>query len=263
MQITKNGQIIKTLDDWWSLAPPKDPVKQWVDGRSAKETARAWTEREASPPPEILNLLRSHPDLAATELRSVEPEVPLRFDKHRSPRCADLAGVASCGTAPVAVTVEAKADEPFDNLVSKVLEVAFETLIEKPRSGAVSRVLQLAQALFRERRGLGPTVGELRYQLLTGTAGTLAHARSSGAKAAVFVVHEFVTSLTARRNLDRNQTDLDAFVHRLSGGRVTSVASGKLVGPFRVPGAPLFESPADLYIGKAVRRVAGQRSERR
>lgn len=64
MQITKNGQIIKTLDDWWRLAPPKDPVKQWVDGRSAKETARAWTAREASPRPEILNLLRSAPALS-------------------------------------------------------------------------------------------------------------------------------------------------------------------------------------------------------
>ena len=38
MTILKNSQPIATIDDWFTLAPPKDGLSQWVDGRSAAGT---------------------------------------------------------------------------------------------------------------------------------------------------------------------------------------------------------------------------------
>jgi len=54
MRIERQGVVIEDLDGWWRTAPPKDPAKHWVDGRSAKETARAWLANAPdSAPPEV------------------------------------------------------------------------------------------------------------------------------------------------------------------------------------------------------------------
>ena len=40
MPFSKLGRTITTLEEWCEIAPPKS-AGQWVDGRSAKEIARA------------------------------------------------------------------------------------------------------------------------------------------------------------------------------------------------------------------------------
>ena len=105
------------------------------------------------------------------------------------------------------------------------------------------------------RRGL-PPLRLLRYQLLTAVAGSLAWARQLEAPRAVLVIHEFHTSQTSARKLQGNAQDLDFFVTRLTAGALRGLAVGSLVGPIRVPGDPLFDKPADLYLGKIVRRVS-------
>jgi hypothetical protein len=92
-------------------------------------------------------------------------------------------------------------------------------------------------------------------QLLTGVAGALAFAVEVGAKRAAFVVHEFTTRLTDDAKHRANAADLDAFVTRLSAGRVSHVPSGTLLGPFAIPGAPLFDRAPALYVGKGVRNL--------
>ena len=72
-----------------------------------------------------------------------------------------------------------------------------------------------------------------------------------GCARAVMLVHEFVTSETQPGNHKRNSSDLAAFVYRLSRGRATEVADGRLVGPFIVPGA----AEVELFIGKVVRNL--------
>lgn len=253
MQIHKQGQPILTLDDWVRVAHPKD-MKQWADNRSAKESARAWLASvPASPPAEILALLSSHRDIADLVVEQVEPEALVPFDSRNGPRNADIAIVARDSTGPVAVTVEAKADEPFDDVLSVVFERTLERLIDNPRSGGVGRLVELAQSILPTRTTGTETAVRLRYQLLTGVAGTLAYAITMGADRAVFVVHEFHTIKTSRRKLEVNHLDLDSFVARLSRGAVRAVSAGILYGPFSIPGEPLFPNPARLYIGKAVR----------
>ena len=258
MRITKNGQLIQSVEDWFRYAPPKGGADQWRDGRSAKEFARAWVESgSVSVPDELVALLSSHPDTQSAVLENGEPEARLAFDKRVGEvRNADLAVRAVSGSAPLALTIEAKADEPFDQLVPDTLADALDRILERGRGGGVDRVRDLATSLLPPpRRGL-PQLRLLRYQLLTAVAGSLAWARQLEAPRAVLVIHEFQTSQTSTRELQRNAQDLDIFVTRLTAGALRRLAVGSLVGPIRVPGDPLFDKPADLYLGKIVRRVS-------
>ncbi len=254
MRIEKKGQLIQSIENWHVLAPPKAD-EHWVEGRSAMEAARAWLAQPNMPPPEVIALFSGHSDFEGVEFTHVEPEALLRFDDRSGPRHADLSVMAEDPRGPIAVTVEAKADEPFDELVSTAFATALETLLKNPRSGKVDRIVELGQSLFHPSTANEPLVALLRYQLLTATAGTLAHAVSIGADRAVLIVHEFVTSKTSAKLLAENHADLSQFVARLSAGSVAAVESGVLYGPFVLPGEPLFEKPAAFYVGKAVRQL--------
>lgn len=252
MTIRKHDKAITTLDDWFTLAPPKDKEKQWVDGRSAKESAKAWLQSPGAFPAEIAALLQTSGQLGALTIDRIEPEALLPFDSRNGPRNADVAVWAHDQAGSVAITVEAKADEPFDLPVTDVFAQSLERLLETSGSGGVARVVELAQSLFGARTKGLPRVGDLRYQLLTATAGTLALAESTEATRAVLVVHELVTTATSLKKLALNAADFSAFVHRVSAGSVTKAESGVLYGPFSVPAKPLFRSPIALFVGKAV-----------
>ena len=256
MRIERQGVVIEDLDGWWRTAPPKDPAKHWVDGRSAKETARAWLANAPdSAPPEVASLLSSHTDFVDLVIERVEPEALLAFDDRPGPRNADLAIIARDMRGLVALSIEAKADETFDDPVADVFGAALERLLTNPRSGGVARLLELAQSILPPRVPGTSAVSDLRYQLLTAVAGTLAYAAALEAERAVFVVHEFHTTQTSLRRLAQNAADLDRFVARLSQGSVVAIEPGLLMGPFIVPGEPLFPRQVALYIGKAVRRI--------
>ena len=80
-----------------------------------------------------------------------------------------------------------------------------------------------------------PHVGDLRYQLLTAVAGTLAYAAKESASLAVLIVHEFVTDKTRDKRHVENGEDFRRFLHRLGGEEISSGFSGALLGPFAVP----------------------------
>lgn len=255
MIILKNDTPILTIDDWFKLAAPKGKAAQWVDGRSAKECAIAWLATPGALPPEIASLF-AHADFDSLRLDRIEPEALLTFDGHSGPRNADVAVWAHDDRGPVAISVEAKADEPFAQLVAEALSGSLEMRISTPTSGALPRIIDLATSLLWPREQGQVAVGDIRYQLLTAAAGTLAMAHAHGAQRAVCVVHELVSSRTSQAKLAANAQDLDRFVTRLSRGAVSEVVPGTLYGPFTVPGAPLFAKPAALYLGKAVRVVS-------
>ena len=150
MRITKNGQLIQSVEDWFRYAPPKGGADQWRDGRSAKEFARAWVESgSVSVPDELVGLLSSHPDTQSAVLENGEPEARLAFDKRVGEvRNADLAVRAVSGGAPLALTIEAKADEPFDQLVPDTLADALDRILERGRGGGIDRVRALATSLL-------------------------------------------------------------------------------------------------------------------
>ena len=251
MRIEKDGKPILTVQDWLEHAPPKSP-HHWVKGRSAFELAHAWCGSGEPAMPEAQRLLlESREETRGFVLEVAIPEHRIPFDSFGGePRNADLALTGSRALGRVAITIEAKADEPFGETVSAALASALERGIENPRSNGVRRIEGLAQALFPPKKKGQPRVGDLRYQLLTAVAGTLAFADAQGASIAVLVIHEFVTDQTTADNHLRNGGDYNEFLVRLSEHPLPEVAGADLAGPFLIPGGELFPGGRALFIGK-------------
>lgn len=258
MRIYKDNHDIRTLGDWAKHAGPKI-ASQWVEGRSAFEVANAWCgQKGPTVPVDFRQLLESRKETAGLVIDEVLPEHRIRFDCNAGePRNADLAILGRVGRSRVAITVEAKADEPFAATVSSTFALALERGLGYPRSRGVKRIEELAQALFSRRHRGQPGIGNLRYQLLTAVAGTLAFAREHEAAIAVLAIHEFVTDKTDDFRHFENAKDYAEFLHRLGGKQVLADELRGIHGPFTIPGAPLFDGPREVLIGKVVTNRRG------
>ena len=96
-----------------------------------------------------LALLSSHPDTHSAVLENGEPEARLAFDRRIGEvRNAELAVRAASNSTPLALTIEAKADEPFDKLVPDTLADALDRILERGRGGGIDRVRDLATSLL-------------------------------------------------------------------------------------------------------------------
>jgi hypothetical protein len=228
-----------------------------VDGRSAKEVARAWLE--AGPgrlPSEVADALDRHPAFGPLETWEAEPEVKLRFDEFAGePRNTDLLVRARDLHGPYLIGVEAKADEPFAETLAETLCNALERKLENNASNGLRRVEQLAQAILGPRSEGTANLRDIRYQLLTACAGVLREAERKHYARALMLVHEFITRKTSDANHDRNAQDLDRFITRLSAGVVPAVRPGEIHGPFAVPAKPLLSGDVALFIGKVSRNI--------
>lgn len=114
------GQQICSVDDWFHVAPPKRKDYHWKEGRSAKELAKAFCALGVpAVPTELLNLLSSCDQLGDVRLTKAWPEHNIPLDSSgRGPRNADLAAVGTGKAGKIAVTIEAKADERFDDTIA-------------------------------------------------------------------------------------------------------------------------------------------------
>ncbi|HEY3383474.1 MAG TPA: hypothetical protein VGK32_17030 [Vicinamibacterales bacterium] len=253
MRIAKDGHTIASIEDWHRYAPPKRNI-HWAEGHSAFELARAWCGTgTAAMPDDLRALFDSRDNTRGLSVDLVTPEHRIVFDAHGGePRNADLAFVGRTATTTVAVTIEAKADEPFGATVAQTMTDALERLITTPASHGVMRVADLVQAILPVRGKDQPKVGDLRYQLLTAVAGSLAYARENQADLAVLIIHQFVTSKTRDTKHAKNEQDYRAFVNRLTGVLPEAHDTTPRLGLFAVPGAPLFASGSRLLIGKIV-----------
>ncbi len=250
MRIEKNNEIIDSMIAWEQVAGLKSST-QWVEGRSAFELARAWVESGTpAMPVELRTLLDSRTETKGLVVDVVLPEYQIAFDtRSGEPRNADLAFLGRVGAAQVAVTVEAKADEPFGLTIADTVSDALERSLENERSEGVGRVQDLVRALLPIRSKGLPHLGGLRYQLLTAVAGTVAYAIQNAASCGVLVVHEFVTHKTRPERHEQNAEDYRTFLHRLGHGSVPPSVR-ELAGPFTLPGKPLFVDVPPLFIGK-------------
>ena len=243
--IYKDGTEIKDLEDWRVRAGPKSAI-QWKDGRSAKESARSWLSTNQIPP-ELLKLIDRHPDFDAIEEWNAEPEAPVRIDEFRGePPNIDVLVRARDQRGPLAIVVEAKADESFGALVTDTLKDADKRLLDSPKSKGRARLERLSMSLF-SRAPTDELVQGLRYQLLTASGAALAEAERIKANRAVVLVHEFVSSLT---EASKRQSNYDDYLRFLAALGFSEEPRG-LAGPFEVPGAPIVGEKIKLYLGKA------------
>jgi hypothetical protein len=243
---TQQGEAILSVDDWFLKAPPKKGALQWQDYRSAKELARSWFRSPlASPPQELLRWMQdSFPSEAAT-LTEAHPEYVIRLDDYPGEhRNADLVILGTLGPKKLFISMEAKADEPFGDLIGEY----FDSRIAVPRSKAPARIAALVRAIFNSELDAG--IRPLRYQLLHAVAATLIEAQQRGAEVAAFLVHEFLSTRLQPDKVLRNHLDWQSFVARLARDQAAPVQAGRTIGPIFVAGGGLVPSTIPLYLGK-------------
>jgi hypothetical protein len=112
--LSVDNVAIYPVDEWQHSCPPKGGDKQWKDGYSAKESARAWfREGLLSLPRELGSLLESHEAFTRCRLGTVTPEVCTRLDEYRRGRNADAIVTGMAGGRRTLIAIEAKASETF------------------------------------------------------------------------------------------------------------------------------------------------------
>jgi hypothetical protein len=118
------------------------------------------------------------------------------------------------GAPAVIVCVEAKAGESLGASVAAQRQQAEAPLDRNPRSNAAQRLDDLLERFCRYPAD-DPRTNVLRYQLLTGWAGTLTDA--AGHRHAVFAVHEVRTDELPDNKTGHNRQALDRFADAVLG----------------------------------------------
>jgi hypothetical protein len=235
---------IECLCQWFKKCPPKGGLRQWRDGRSAKETAKHWVHTIPSQFKELLSQFNLN-------FRICSPEFVSKFDKYGNAtngRNHDLLILAKNELKKNAViSIESKADETFGDTISGTLNAATIRLQQNPRSNGLRRIEKLRLAIFGN---LNDGQLPLRYQILTALAGTLAEAKIQNATKAIFIVQIFLSDEINLAYHNGNQNDLNRFVDYLTHGLYTEIIEGELIGPIRVPGNEFIPNNIDLWIGK-------------
>jgi len=253
--IHKNNNGIESIDDWFQFAPPKEGLRQWKDGRSAKELAKAWFPQPGKPhiPEDLSFLLNSHPDLTGIEILEGIPEHKISLDNFRGEtRNADLVLVGKKGESKVSINIEAKVDEPYDlTIIEKFGSV------KNPRSKIPDRINLLCRALLGETPESNSGLLKLRYQLLTGCAGTLIEADRIGAIKAVFVVHVFLSDAVNKEKIKSNDEDFIHFMRYFGCHDDEIIDDSVLIGPLKVPGGTFVPSKMPLYVGRIKTQLTG------
>jgi hypothetical protein len=188
-RVEKRNRSICSLTEWREHGRPAGGDSQWRDGRSAKETARAWLGLLP-----VLTLLESHRATSGLRISRVEPEVRLKFDDYGgNTRNSDVVVYGQGDAGKVVIAIEAKADEPFDR--RSLAEAARSSTSE--RSNLPARADELSRRLFgSDLAELDENQRDVPYQLAHGPIAAALEAERVGASTAVFAVHEFRTDET-------------------------------------------------------------------
>lgn len=246
--IGSNGNEIT---EWKTWERPQDEAKQWVEGRSAMEIAKAFfrSSQPALPPP-LLALLATHPAFSGFVASEVRPELETNLPPtSRGPRHHDVWIRGAVAGRRVVLGIEAKVDEPFDAPLASKHRDALE---RSPNSDFPERLRVLGELLFGGSFDVNDAVyAGLGYQLLSGIAGTLIQAAHDDAPVAAFVIYELVTSKSDPKKRANNAHALESFV-RLLPGNYTSVVAGHFLGPIAYTPALPLPRTVELYVAKVV-----------
>lgn len=248
LRLAGPGATISGMWSWFAAAPPKGAEKQWKDGRSAKELARAWCRAGIPAMPKgIIETLGSHFDMVGFGAWDAIPGLVTPVDAERvEARNHDLVVVGLANGAPTHVGVEAKAGEFLgDKTIAQCLAAGAAT----PRSGVPRRSARLGEAIAVQRPDfdtgdmIPAGLSDRGYQLLTATVGTVLEAGRRHCSRAVLLVHEFAPvtpPLKLARDPADTPADLDGFVGFLSGHRISHVTPMTVVGPLHFSQLPTF-----------------------
>ena len=183
IKISKNDNIITTVEEWYQFAPPKAKGKHWKDGRSAKSLAQFMTDKnQVKKLEDILVELEYN----TKGVISCTPEANTVLPCKGNGRNHDLLMIGE----DFVVGIEAKVSEPFGEEISTELIEASDN-----KKG---RIDKLANELFGCKINEVKDGLELRYQLLTGVYGTLREAKNNKKSKALFLVIVFTDGITTK-----------------------------------------------------------------
>lgn len=185
------GKEITTTSDWEEWFKSKRDPTHSKEGRSACSLADFIINRDGASHLKsvLLTVLGTH-----VLLDTATPELEAKFDSYRNPAQLDLGiwGHTAEGKS-LFVGVEAKVDDPFGD---KTVEAYYWPSVIDRNKGKGTGVPERIRGLV-SLYAPGPVdealrdIGPVRYQLLTGTAGTVA----AGKEVSVFLVLVFRTFL--------------------------------------------------------------------
>ena len=202
IKISKNNNIITTVEEWYQFAPPKAKGKHWKDGRSAKSLAQFMTDKnQVKKLEDILVELK----YGTNGVISCTPEANTVLPCKGNGRNHDLLMIGE----DFVVGIEAKVSEPFGEEISTELIEASDN-----KKG---RIDKLANELFGCKINEVKDGLELRYQLLTGVYGTLREAENNKKSKALFLVIVFTDGLTSEDEnaVNRNNDDFKNFCQQI------------------------------------------------
>ena len=202
IKISKNNNIITTVEEWYQFAPPKAKGKHWKDGRSAKSLAQFMTDKnQVKKLEDILVELKYN----TNGVISCTPEANTVLPCKGNGRNHDLLMIGE----DFVVGIEAKVSEPFGEEISTELIEASDN-----KKG---RIDKLANELFGCKINEVKDGLELRYQLLTGVYGTLLEAENNKKSKALFLVIVFTDGITREDEnaVNRNNDDFKNFCQQI------------------------------------------------
>ena len=202
IKISKNNNIITTVEEWYQFAPPKAKGKHWKDGRSAKSLAQFMTDKnQVKKLEDILVELK----YGTNGVISCTPEANTVLPCKGNGRNHDLLMIGE----DFVVGIEAKVSESFGEEISTELIEASDN-----KKG---RIDKLANELFGCKINEVKDGLELRYQLLTGVYGTLLEAENNKKSKALFLVIVFTDGITREDEnaVNRNNDDFKNFCQQI------------------------------------------------
>lgn len=215
--VDSRNQTIPNLPEWRRrIFDGTSKEKDWKKGRSAHSLAEFIMDRNgASYLKQRISAVLSRQVM----LEQATPEYLARFDSYPgNPSNLDLGitGYVKQSTLKedLFVGVEAKVDETFGRTVRNRYSSAIKTREAGRNTNAPERVRELLSNYSSIKDSPGSSrFADIRYQLLTGTAGTVATPH----QVCVFYVLVFRTSMYDERKGSKNRRDYESFVEAAHG----------------------------------------------
>jgi hypothetical protein len=231
---SSSGPAIHDLADWERYASTKG---KWADGFSAKELARLWLTG-AGPRRVEAALVDVIPGL---RIEHAIAEAQVSFDQYEGGvRNHDVLAYGPWAGGHAVIGIEGKVNESLDSRLKGKYATAVRRKHEDKNTNLDRRVDDLLAAIIGKRYSDDPNLANLRYQVFSAIAGTVAAAKPT-TTAAALVVHLIDTEQAMPKKFEQTRDAVADFA------RAAGLDAEEVVGPV-VLKRPIAQAPPGLPI---------------